>query len=131
MGFASEGYLINSARVPYMFSLKWHRLIGESEVIPGRVQVHKVLGRLVGITNLNGNVYVFDGRCPHAGRSLQDSAVTPGGTVVCSKHGLRLSLYPQTCSDNAMLLTRYAFRICNGYIEIDRQALLRRYRQEI
>jgi hypothetical protein len=30
-----------------------------------------------------------------------------------------------------MPLTPYAFRICNGYIEIDRQALLRRYTQEI
>jgi nitrite reductase/ring-hydroxylating ferredoxin subunit len=108
-----------------MFSLKWHRLIGESEVIPGKVHVHKVLGRLVGITNVNGNVHVFDGRCPHAGRSLQDSMVTPGGTVVCSKHGLRLSLDPQPCSVDAMPLTRYVFRIFNGYIEIDRQGLLR------
>jgi nitrite reductase/ring-hydroxylating ferredoxin subunit len=114
-----------------MFSLKWHRLMGESEVIPGKVQVHKVLGRLVGITNVDGIVYVFDGRCPHAGRSLQDSVVTPSGTVVCSKHGIRLSLSPQSCPFGAMPLTRYAFRICNGYIEIDRQALLRRYTQEI
>ena len=114
-----------------MFSLKWHRLMGEGEVIPGKVQVHKVLGRLVGITSINGSVYVFDGRCPHAGRSLQDSVVTPCGNVVCSKHGFRLSLYPPPCSIDAMPLTRYAFRICNGYIEIDRQALLRRYAQEI
>lgn len=108
-----------------MFSLKWHRLAGESEVIPGKVQVHKVLGRLVGVTNIDGCVYVFDGRCPHAGRSLQDSVVTPGGTVVCSRHGFQLSLYPQSRPAGAIPLTRYTFRICDGYIEIDRQALLR------
>src|ERR1700693_730412 len=100
-----------------MFSLKWHRLLGESKVISGKVQVHKVLGRLVGITNVNGSVYVFDGRCPHAGRSLQDSVVTPGGTVVCSRHGLRLSLDPQLRSAGALPLTPYAFRICDGYVE--------------
>lgn len=109
-----------------MFSLKWHRLIGESEVVPGKVQVHKVLGRLVGITNVDGSVHVFDGRCPHAGRSLQGSTVTPGGTVVCSKHGFPLSLYPEPCSVGAPPLARYVFRILNGYIEIDRQGLLRR-----
>jgi nitrite reductase/ring-hydroxylating ferredoxin subunit len=114
-----------------MFSLKWHRLMGESEVIPGKVQVHKVLGRLVGITSIDGSVYVFDGRCPHAGRSLEDSVVTPGGTVVCPRHGLRLFLCPQPCPAGAMPLARYAFRICNGHIEIDRQALLRRYTQKI
>lgn len=109
-----------------MFSLKWHRLIGESDVIPGKVQVRKVLGRLVGITNVDGSVHVFDGRCPHAGRSLQDSTVSPGGTVVCPKHGFRLSLYPEPCSVDALPLTRYGFRIFNGNIEIDRQGLLRR-----
>lgn len=109
-----------------MFSLKWHRLIGERDVIPGQVEVRKVLGCLVGITNVDGSVYVFDGRCPHAGRSLQDSTVIPGGTVVCSKHGFRLSLYPEPCSVDALPLTRYVFRIFNGYIEIDRQGLLRR-----
>jgi nitrite reductase/ring-hydroxylating ferredoxin subunit len=113
-----------------MFSLKWHRLMGESEITPGKVQVHKVLGRLVGIANVNGRVYVFDGRCPHAGRSLQDSVVTPGGIVVCPRHGFRLPLYSQPRSADAMPLTRYSFRICKGYIEIDRQALLRGYTQE-
>jgi nitrite reductase/ring-hydroxylating ferredoxin subunit len=114
-----------------MFSLKWHRLAGESEILPGKVQVHKVLGHLVGVANVNGRVYVFDGRCPHAGRSLQDSVVTPGGIVVCSRHGFGLPLYPQSRSADAMPLTRYAFRISNGYIEIDRQALMRRNGQEI
>jgi nitrite reductase/ring-hydroxylating ferredoxin subunit len=107
-----------------VLSLKWHRLMRESEIIPGEVQVRRVFGRLVGVTNVNGRVYVFDGRCPHAGRSLQDSVVAPSGVVVCATHGFRLSLYPRPCSVNAMPLTRFTFRICDGYVEIDRQSLL-------
>jgi nitrite reductase/ring-hydroxylating ferredoxin subunit len=108
-----------------MFSLKWHRLMGESEVLPGKVQVRKALGRLIGVANINGSVHVFDARCPHLGRSLQGSVVTPSGTVICSSHGRELSFYPPSDSVDVMPLTRFAFRIYNGYIEVDRQALLR------
>ena len=110
-----------------MFPLKWYRLIRENEVIPGRVQIRKVFGRLVGVTNVNGGIYVFDGRCPHAGRSLQDSVAAPSGVVVCAAHGFRLSLHPQPSASNAIRLTRFSFRICDGYVEIDWQQLLRHH----
>jgi nitrite reductase/ring-hydroxylating ferredoxin subunit len=122
---AGRGDDAGTRRAGNMLSLKWHRLMRESEIIPDQVQIRKVFGRLVGITNVNGCIYVFDGRCPHAGRSLQDSVAAPSGVVVCATHGFRLSLYPQPCAVKAIPLTRFAFRICNGYVELDRQSLLR------
>ncbi|SRR6266568_6205637 len=106
-----------------VFPVKWRGLISENELAPNEVQVRKILGRLVGAAKINGRIYVFDGRCPHAGRSLQDSEVTPQGTLVCPGHGLKLALGPQPCSVNAVPLAQSSFRVRNGTVQVDWRSL--------
>jgi nitrite reductase/ring-hydroxylating ferredoxin subunit len=101
----------------------WRSLIRESDLVPGKTQVRKVLGRLVGIAKINGRIYVFDGRCPHAGRSLRDSEVTPQGILVCPGHGLRFSLGSQPGSADAIPLAQSSFRVRNGMVEVDWRCL--------
>jgi nitrite reductase/ring-hydroxylating ferredoxin subunit len=109
-----------------MRTVKWRRLIREADLVPGKVQVRKALWHLVGVVKVNGRVYVFDGSCPHAGRSLQGSEVTSRGIMECPGHGLRLSLGSQPCSVDAIPLTQLAFRVRNGVVEINRSALRRK-----
>lgn len=107
----------------YLLPAKWQILIRESDLVPGKVEVRKVFGHLTGIVKINGRIYVFDGKCPHAGRSLQDSEVTRRGILVCSGHGLQFSLAPQPCSVNAMPLPQLSFRVRGGVVEINRDCL--------
>jgi nitrite reductase/ring-hydroxylating ferredoxin subunit len=107
----------------YILPVKWRILIRESDLIPGKVEVRKIFRRVIGIVKINGSVYVFDGRCPHAGRSLQDSEVAQHGILVCPGHGLRFSLIPQPCSVNAMLIPQLPFRVRGGMVEINRDLL--------
>lgn len=106
-----------------MFPVKWLRLIRECDLAPSEVRVRKILGRLVGVAKINGRIYVFNGKCPHGGRSLQDSEVTPQGILVCPGHGLRYSLSPQPYPADAEPLAQSLFRIRDGVVEIDWQSL--------
>ena len=103
--------------------LGWRSLIRESDLVPGKTQVRKVFGRLVGVAKINGQIYVFDGRCPHAGRSLRDSEVTPQGILVCPGHGLRFSLGSQPGPVDAVPLAQSSFRVRNGMVEVDWRCL--------
>lgn len=106
--------------------MRWGRLIKEADLVPGKIQVRKIPGRLIGAVSIDGNIYVFDGRCPHAGRSLAGSDVSSDGIVVCPGHGLRYALISQPCSVNPMPLNQLPFRVRDGVIEVDRYALRRR-----
>lgn len=105
------------------FRTKWRGLMRESNLVPGIVRVRKIRGRLVGAVNVGGRIYVFGGRCPHAGRSLDGSEANSQGIIVCPGHGFRYSLGFQPCSINAMPLTQLPFRVREGIIEVDRDAL--------
>lgn len=107
----------------YFLPVKWRMLIRESDLVPGKVEVRKTGGRLTGVVRINSRIYVFDGRCPHTGHSLQDSEVSPNGILVCSGHGLQFSLAPRPCSVNAMVLPQLAFRVRDGVVEISRDCL--------
>lgn len=93
----------------------------ESDLIPGTVRVRKVRGHLVGAANAGGQVYVFSGRCPHAGRSLDGGDVSSGGIVTCPGHGYRYWLRPGTAAP----IRQFPFRVRDGVIEVDWQALRR------
>lgn len=107
----------------YVLPVKWRMLIQESDLIPGKAEVRRIFGRLIGVAKINSQIYVFDGKCPHAGRSLQDSEVTRHGILVCPGHGIQFSLVPQPYSVNAMLLPQLPFRARDGVIEINRHFL--------
>jgi nitrite reductase/ring-hydroxylating ferredoxin subunit len=107
----------------YVLPVKWRMLIRESDLVPGKVEVRRVFGHLLGVAKVNSRIYVFDGKCPHAGRSLQDSEVTRHGVLVCPGHGLQFSLTPQPCSVNAMPLPQLPFRVRGGAVEINRDCL--------
>ena len=109
-----------------MLPVKWRRLTRETDLTPGKIQVRKVLSHLVGVVKLDEQVYGFEGRCPHAGRSLQDGEVSSGGIMECPGHGLRLSLGSQPCPVNAIPLAQLTFRVRNGVVEIKRSALRRK-----
>lgn len=113
-------------KLDHMLPVKWGRLTRETDLIPGKIQVRKVLRHLVGVVKVNGQIHVFDGRCPHAGRSLQGGEVSSRGIMECPGHGLLLSLGSQPCPVNAVPLTQLTFRVRNGVVEINRSALRRK-----
>lgn len=115
-------YLITIMKLHSILQMRWRTLIREADLPEGEVRVRRVLGRLVGVVNVDGRIYVFDGRCPHAGRSLQGAEVGSRGVLVCPGHSLRYSLIPQSCSVSAML-AQLTFRVRDGVIEVDRKAL--------
>lgn len=106
-----------------LLPVKWRTLIRESDLVPDKVEVRNAFGHLIGIVKINSRIYVFDGKCPHAGRSLQDSEVIQHEILVCPGHGLQFSLTPQPCSVNAMLLPQLAFRVRGSVVEINRDCL--------
>lgn len=102
---------------------RWLGLVGAADLSPGRVLVRRVRGRLVGVAKVGDDIYVFDGRCPHAGTSLHGATVTDRGVVVCPRHGLRLALERPPCPATARPIARLPFRLRDGAIEVDRDAL--------
>ena len=58
-------------RLDHLLPLKWLSLIRESDLTPGKVQVRKILWHQVGVVKVRDRIYVFDGSCPHTGRSPQ------------------------------------------------------------
>lgn len=109
---------------------RWRGLIRARDLPSGKVLVRRVRGRLVGVANVGDNIYVFDGRCPHAGQSLHGVAVSDRGIVECPKHGLKLALgkspcsaNASSCSANAMPVAQLPFRVRDGVIEVNRAAL--------
>lgn len=115
-------------RLDHLLPLKWRRLIREADVTPGEVQVRTILWHRLGVARVRDRIYVFEGSCPHAGRSLQGGAVTSQGIIECPWHGLLLSLDCQPCPVNAVPLAQLAFRVRNGIVAIDRGALRRNSR---
>ncbi len=112
----------------HLLPLKWWSLIRENEITPGQVQVRKILWRRIGVVKVDDQIYVFDGSCPHTGRSLQGGAVSSEMLIQCPWHGLRLSLGSRPCWANARPLTQLKFRVRNGVVAIDRVALRRKIR---
>ncbi len=108
-----------------LVSLKfsWRGLARTADLSPGRVLARRVRGRLVGVVEIGGNIYVFDGRCPHAGQSLHDAAVSGRGTVECPKHGLKLALEKSQCPADSIPAAQLPFRVRDGVIEVDTGAL--------
>ncbi|MFL6128786.1 MAG: Rieske (2Fe-2S) protein [Mycobacteriales bacterium] len=102
---------------------RWHGLVRAADLVPGRVVVRRVRGRLVGVATVGGRVRVFDGSCPHAGRSLHGAAVSDRGVVVCPRHGLKLTLEEAPCAAGARPVTPLPFRLRDGVVEVDRGAM--------
>jgi nitrite reductase/ring-hydroxylating ferredoxin subunit/predicted HicB family RNase H-like nuclease len=102
---------------------RWYALVRAADLPPGRVWVRKVGRQLVGVAASGDNVYVFDGRCPHAGQSLQDAEVCDSGVVICPRHALKLALKKVPCSAQARPIAQLPFRVRDGVIEVDRRNL--------
>jgi nitrite reductase/ring-hydroxylating ferredoxin subunit len=102
---------------------RWHGLIRVADLLPGKILVKRVRGQLVGVVGIGDNIYVFDGRCPHAGQSLHDTAVSDRGIVECPRHGLKLTLKEWPCPTDVMQLAQLPFRVRDGLIEVDRGGL--------
>jgi nitrite reductase/ring-hydroxylating ferredoxin subunit len=118
-------------RLDHLLPLKWRSLIREDEITPGEVQVRTILWHRLGVVRVRDRIYVFEGSCPHAGRSLQGGAVTSQGIIECPWHGLRLWLGCQPGPASAVPVTQLAFRVRNGIIAIDRSALRRKSRSRL
>jgi nitrite reductase/ring-hydroxylating ferredoxin subunit len=110
------------------FGPKWQTLIQVADLAAEEVHARPVMGRLVAAVRLNDCLYVFDGRCPHAGQSLDGSEVTPDGIIECPRHGYRLSLDALPCPAGSLPVTHVPFRVRDGLVEIDREALVRTLR---
>jgi len=102
---------------------RWQGLVRVADLLPGKVLVRRVRGRLVGVADVRDSIYVFDGRCPHAGQSLHAAAVSDRGIVVCPRHGLKLALEEFPGRADGMPVAQLPFRVRDGVIEVDRGAL--------
>jgi nitrite reductase/ring-hydroxylating ferredoxin subunit len=110
----------------WFFSLvKWLPLIKAADMVPGKVHVRVINGRQVAASRVNEHIYVFDGRCPHAGQSLDGGEVTRNGILECPRHSLRLSLNASPCAANSRPVTHVPFRVRDGMVEVNRELLAR------
>lgn len=107
----------------------WRRLVNAADVPVDRVLVVRASGRLIGMVGTSGRIFVFDGRCSHAGQSLHGAPVTDEGAIVCPRHGLKVAVGSAPCRLNAMPVTSLPFRVRDGAVEVPRtwrRTLLRR-----
>ena len=67
---------------------EFERVCAARDVAPGSLfAVALVDGTRVCVGNRNGTYFAVSDRCPHQQFPLSDGALTPEGTIVCSRHG--------------------------------------------
>lgn len=66
----------------------------------------------------DGNVFVIDNACPHAGGNLSAGEVNKG-IVTCPWHHWQFDLRSGVCTDSAAArVQKYPARVRNGWVEI-------------
>lgn len=71
--------------------MAWTTLCDESELPTGRGLYAEVDGFQLGVYRDDGQVYVLDATCPHAGANLSGGAIREG-CIVCPRHGWAFEL---------------------------------------
>ena len=79
------------------------RICAQSELPPsGEVRAFSALGREFCVANLNGEICVLDGTCPHEGGPLGEGTVEDGH-VVCPWHNIAFDLHTGAAGDDPEL----------------------------
>ena len=92
------------------------RVASLEEVPPGTGKVVTMMGREVGIFNVNGEIRAIDNICPHSARPI-GSLGFDGKDVTCLWHGLKFDLETGICpAAPHYQLRRYPVRIRDAEI---------------
>ena len=91
-------------------------LIECSEVPVGQAREVTAMGRIFAVYNVDGNIHVTDGICPHAGGPLGKGTLR-GGTVTCPWHGWQFDVTTgQHCLNGRICQKTYQSQIVNGRV---------------
>lgn len=92
------------------------------QVIPGELRAFAVSGVTwpIMMTIADGNLYAFQGVCPHDDVSLADFGALSGAEVTCRVHGYRFDLRSGSCEHAPRLhLRRYPITIIGTQVWVD------------
>ncbi len=79
------------------------RVCAQSELPqPGLVREISVAGRALCVANVNGEICVLDGTCPHEGGPLGEGSIEDG-KVVCPWHGYAFDVHTGNAPDDPEL----------------------------
>lgn len=100
----------------------WHKIADEKEEIsfaPNGIAVMEAAGKKFCVSSIEGNLYAFAFRCPHASGFLADGWIDALGNLVCPLHryrynikngrnisgeGYYLPVYPVECRENGVFI---------------------------
>lgn len=91
-------------------------------VIPGELRAFAVTGVTwpVMMTSVGGELFAFQGVCPHDDVSLEDYGALAGAEVTCRVHGYRFDLRNGRCEHlPALHLRRYRITVIGNEVWVD------------
>ncbi|HWO20295.1 MAG TPA: Rieske 2Fe-2S domain-containing protein [Kofleriaceae bacterium] len=92
------------------------------EVVPGKLRAFTVRGVTwpVMMTIVDGDLFAFQGVCPHDDVSLDDYGAISGAEVICRVHGYRFDIRNGRCEHAPWLhLRRYPVTLVDREIWVD------------
>ena len=94
-------------------------LIDEGALPPGNSQEVVADGRVFAVYNVDGQVHILDGICPHAGGPLGKGTMR-GNVVTCPWHGWQFDVTTgQHCLNQRVCANRYAAIVRDGKVLAD------------
>ncbi|MGH8631309.1 MAG: Rieske (2Fe-2S) protein, partial [Burkholderiales bacterium] len=92
----------------------WHDVAGEDQIRGRRLTRLACEGREVFIRVEEGDIRVYDSRCPHQVTNIPELAVA-GETLTCPRHHWKFDLRTGECIENGdRPLTRFQHRLEGG-----------------
>jgi 3-phenylpropionate/trans-cinnamate dioxygenase ferredoxin subunit len=92
------------------------------ELPPGKSVSITIEGKLVGLFNVDGQIYAIDDICPHTGASLGLGKLN-GRIVTCAHHGMKLDVVTRCFpAGTGFAVASYAVLVVAGKIMVSLEA---------
>ncbi|HUG91739.1 MAG TPA: Rieske 2Fe-2S domain-containing protein [Planctomycetaceae bacterium] len=95
------------------------RVCSVDEVPPGTAREAVAGGRVLAVFNVNGQLYVLDGICPHAGGPLGQGRLSEG-VVTCPWHGWQFDVTSgRHCLNPRLTQASFPVRVENNDVIVE------------
>lgn len=94
-------------------------LISVDDLLPGKTAEVVAEGRIFAVYNVDGEIHVLDGICPHAGGPLGKGTLD-GNVVTCPWHGWQFDVTSgQHCLTESVCQERFSASVVDGMVCIE------------